>query len=222
VAESVTDHSGSEPPNPGCSVRERALEALLDLATERGYENVSLEDLLSRAGLTRVEFDAHFRGLQDCALQLVDSFFEPIKRQIQASYDAQERWPDSLRAASYVVADWIATNPREVRFGAIELPKVGEIGKARREEAFKTFTYMIDAGRAFAPDPSAAPDLSGERAIGSVAEMLTKALREPEVDPHAAVPQLMYLAVLPYLGPEAAMAELNIPPPGQPSADRKP
>ncbi|HWW67438.1 MAG TPA: TetR/AcrR family transcriptional regulator [Solirubrobacterales bacterium] len=193
--------------------RERILEAMLDLSADQGYELVSVDAILERAGVTQADFDANFASLEDCALQLVDDFLPPIAERIQAAYSAEERWPDSLRAASYVLADWIAEHPREARFGVVEMLKVSELARARREAVFMTCVYMIDAGRDRCEDPAGAPDLAGERAIGSLAEMLTKTLRQGPAEPRKFVPQLMYLAVLPYLGPESAREELSIPPP---------
>jgi AcrR family transcriptional regulator len=200
------------------SPRERILEAMLDLSVSEGYERISVAIVLERADATQADFDADFAGLEDCALQLVDSFLPAITEKIEVAYRAQEYWPDALRAASYVVADWIVSHPREVQFGAVEMLKVGELARVRRESVFMSFAYMINAGRECCEDPASAPELVGERAIGSLAEILTKELRHGMPDAHSFVPQLMYLAVLPYLGEEEARKELSIPPPGEAGA----
>jgi hypothetical protein len=54
--------------------------------------------------------------------------------------------------------------------------------------------------------------------IGAIAEMLTKRLTQGEVDPYEFVPQLMSIAVRPYLGEDAAAKELARPPPPRPPA----
>ncbi len=193
--------------------RERILDALLDLSASGGYETVTVDALLESAAASEAEFDANFADLEDCAMQLLDRFLPAIQAKIESAYQAEDYWPDALRAASYVVADWIVSHPREVRFGAVELLKVGELARVRREAVFMSFAYMINAGRECCEDPAAAPELVGERAIGSLAEILTAQLRQGMPDAHSFVPQLMYLAVLPYLGEEIAARELTIPPP---------
>jgi AcrR family transcriptional regulator len=196
------------------SPRGRVLEALLDLSVSEGFESVSVEKILDRAGANRAEFDALFADLEDCAMQLVDAFLPGLVDPVEAAYRAEERWRDSLRAASYVGADWLVTHPREAQFGALEMLKVGELARIRRESVLMSFAYMINAGRERCEDPASAPELVGERAIGSMAEILTKELRHGPPDAHSFVPQLMYLAVLPYLGEEEARKELCIPRPG--------
>ncbi len=194
--------------------RPRILEAMLDLAAVHGYKAIDLKMVLERAGASRAEFDAHFAGMEDCALQLLDDFYPPARAQIRAAYESEESWPDTLRAAAYATADWILAHPREVRFGAVELLDVGELARARREAAFKDFVYMIDAGRTQAPDPDSLPRLTGEQTVGAMAEMLVRRLREQTLrHPAELIPELMYLAVLPYMGPEAAARELEVSPP---------
>jgi AcrR family transcriptional regulator len=206
------------PADTQLGARPRIFEAMLDLATSEGYETVTIERLCEHAGIEPADFSAQFKSLEQCALELVEDFLPPIQRSAQAAFDAEPRWPDSLRAASWQVADWIDTHPREVRFGAVELPKVGEIGQVRVEEAFKYFIPMIDAGREASGDPDA-PRLIGERAVGSLALMLAKLLRDgAPLEPHRYMRELMYLAVLPYLGPDEAAKQLTIGRPGE--ADR--
>jgi AcrR family transcriptional regulator len=144
------------PPRP----RERILEAMLELSTSQGYEAVTVEGLLQQATASQADFDADFADLEDCALQLVDSFLPPITAKIESAFRAEDYWPDALRAASYVVADWIVAYPREVRFGVVEMLKFGELARVRREAVFMSFAYMINAGHECCPDPASAPSWS--------------------------------------------------------------
>ena len=48
--------------------RERIVEALIDIAAERGYAETTVEMILDRAGLDRPAFDRHFRSKYDCFL----------------------------------------------------------------------------------------------------------------------------------------------------------
>lgn len=201
--------------------RERLLEAMLESATSAGYEATTVEMVCAEAEVAPGEFEAEFESLEECALVLLESFFEPIRDRAWAVYEAQGRWPDSLRAASWEVADWIEAHPREVRFGAIELPKVGEIGQVRFEAAFKTFVPMIDAGREVS-GKRLVPRLTGERVVGSLATILRLLLRRGgPLEAHRHMRELMCVAVLPYLGPAAAARELKMPRPAAEVGEQK-
>jgi hypothetical protein len=119
-----------------------------------------------------------------------------------------------MRASAYAQARWINENPRKVRFGMVEMLWAGELAQALRERAFKNYVEMVDDGRKVAEDPDAIPAFTAEAAIGSMTEMITKRMqREHRPDPREFIPELMYLAVLPYLGEDAARRELTMPPP---------
>jgi AcrR family transcriptional regulator len=193
--------------------RERICEAMLDLVSEQGYEATGLDEVLARAGVPRGDFERLFGSMQECAVFVFESFMAECIGATRRAYDSKAEWPDSLRAAAYALARWLKEHPREVRFGAVEMLWVSELSQARRELAFQTFAELADGGRAVAEDPDSVPAFSGEAVVGSVAKTLAKRAQQKGTSPYEFVPQLMYLAVLPYLGEEAAEAELRIPAP---------
>jgi AcrR family transcriptional regulator len=194
--------------------REQFMDAMLDLTFEHGYEAVSVDLIAERAGGSREDFSAIFASKEDCAVAVLEKLAAANIRTVQAAYDRQEQWPDSLRAAAYAQADWILENPKCVRFGMIEMLWAGELTKAIRDGTFRHYTAMVDGGRAVAKEPQSIPAFTAEGTVGSVTQMFAKRLqRGSAVDPYAFVPEMMYLAVLPYLGEEAARRELTMPPP---------
>ena len=201
--------------------RERILEAMLELVTTRRYENTEIAQILDLAGVSRADFDDLFASKEACAMAVFDRFLADYIATVQAAYDGEAQWPDSLRSAAYAVADWMVANPREVRFGTVEMLWAGDLAQARREEGFQTFVRMVDAGRARAAHPAAAPKYTAEGVIGSIAVMLTKELQHSgELNPHKFIPEMMYLAVLPFMGEAAAARELSMPRPSDTGSQR--
>ncbi len=192
---------------------DRICAALLELACERGYPALSVAEVSERAGVGAAEFRAHFGSLGECALALFDKIEAGFERQIDGAYRRESEWPDSLRAAAYAVADWLEENPCEARFASVEMLWVSELAQARREAGFQRFVSLIDAGRAVASDPDSIPASAAESVIGSIAALVTKRLQGGDLKPRALVPELMSLAVRPYLGKEAAERELRVQPP---------
>jgi hypothetical protein len=72
---------------------------------------------------------------------------------------------------------------------------------------------MIDEGRKELDDPDSMSRSSAEWVAGSYMEMMLKRLGRQGPMAKELVPQLMYMAVRPYLGEEAAKEELAMPPP---------
>jgi AcrR family transcriptional regulator len=198
------------------AARERLLDSMLELGATHGLGEISVEQVIARAGSSRAEFDRLFSSKEECAIAVFDRSMLSFRAAVLPAYESESEWPDSLRAAAYATAAWIAAHPRDTRFGAVELLWVGELAQASREAAFQSFIDLIDAGRERAADPAAVPAYAAEGVMGSLAEMITKRARRGELRPYDYVPEIMYLAVLPYLGEEVAARELAIAPPRPP------
>lgn len=198
--------------DPRC---EAICTAVVETILERGFAAAEVEEVRERAGLSAAGFERRFAGLEDCVLAVYEHYIADFVASVQGAYEAEPGWRDSLRAAGYAASRWIVEHPGETRFGMVEvLGARGEMFRVRREQIFVWCGELIDAGRAEAADPDAVPPAAAVMAIGSIAEMLTNRLRSGRpAHPHSVVPELMYIAVRPYLGEEAAREELEIPPP---------
>jgi AcrR family transcriptional regulator len=195
------------------SVHDRLCDAMLDLVLSEGYDGVRVEDLIERAEVGRDEFDRLFASKEECAIATFDRSFDRYRQSVRAAYDSEPEWVDALRAAAYASAQWFVEHPRDVRFGILGLLWASEMAQVRREAALREFVAMIDAGRRHAPDPDSIPPYTAEGVIGSYVGIMTKRMPHEDIDPRGMVPELMYIAVRPYLGEDAAQRELAMPPP---------
>ncbi len=202
----------------GKAPRERIASAMVDLVLRRGYEATTVRAVIERAGVDLADFESHFADKQDCALQIYLANNELFDQQVQAAFAAHDSWRDSLRATAYAAADYFTEHPRRVRFNMIVVLSAGEMLVAQRDAYLQRIADLIDAGRHELPDPDSVPRSLAESVVGSVFERVLRDTHRGEVlgDPRAVVPELMYIAVRPYLGHEAALEELSIPPPPDP------
>lgn len=182
------------------------------MVNERGYELADIAAFTARAGAPAAEFDRHFAGKGDAVLRVLEATIADFRARVGAAYGAGGKWPDSLRAAGHEAARLILEHPEVTRFALVSTGPAGDMARARREALYLWGASLIDAGRPLAPDPGAVPRQAGILAIGAAVEELRRrqegSLRG---DVGAAVPRLMYGAVLPYLGEEAARRELEVP-----------
>jgi AcrR family transcriptional regulator len=190
------------------------MEAMLDLAFEHGYDGVTVEDIAARAGGNTEDFEHHFPTKQECAVAVLEEIAENNLRAVRDAFDREDRWPYSLRAAAYAHVRWILENPKKMHFGLLETLWAGEMTSALRDNLFRSYVEMIDLGRAVAPDPDAIPAYTAEGAVGSITQVVVRNMGKPGAgDLISQVPEMMYLAVRPYLGEEVARRELTLPPP---------
>ncbi|HEX5989670.1 MAG TPA: TetR/AcrR family transcriptional regulator [Solirubrobacterales bacterium] len=188
------------------------MEAMVDLAFERGYDAVSVADVAERAGGSRAEFEALFPSKLACAVAILEGIAEGNLAAVRGAFDREPAWPDSLRAAAYAHAEWIADNPKKMHFGLLETLWASELTGALRDHLFGEYIAMVDAGREVAPDPAAIPPFTAEGVVGAITEVISRRLGTEGVELGDLVPEMMYLAVRPYLGEDAARRELAAAP----------
>jgi len=194
--------------------RTRLMAALIDLNAEVGFAAVSVPMLAERAGVAADSFHANFTDLEDCLLQTFNDGASRYNDTVFAAYEAGNGWRDSLRGAAYASALFIRENNRFIMLAAVAMGTAGDLTQARRDEILKMQVDMIDAGRGELDDPDSVDRGVAESVIGSIFTIMSRELgKSADADPVAFVPELMYVAVRPYLGHEIAKQELEIPPP---------
>lgn len=199
--------------------RERRIrEALLDLVTERGYADVTVADVVARAGVEQAEFDARFSGKEELCVAVFEEIAAYTQTQVMAAFEAGDGWRESLRASAYTMVRFMRENPREVGFGALHILAAGDVAQVYREQQLQQWVDLIDLGRRELDDPDSIGRGVAESALGSIHARLLKELEKGEGTESLEkfVPELMYIAVRPYLGHEVAKEELTLPPPPSP------
>jgi AcrR family transcriptional regulator len=193
----------------GSSERAQIVEALIEIAAERGYGETTIDLILERAGLDRPAFDRHFRGKYDCFLSAWQDLNEQCLETMVRAYESREEWPDRLRAVAYQVIEGLSHDPSRASFG-VEVLAAGDAARARRDMTMRVIASLIDAGRQEMEDPESVPHTTAEALAGSAYGQIYSRVVRGDVDELPdLVPQLMSAAVMPYLGIEAAMAELS-------------
>jgi AcrR family transcriptional regulator len=191
------------------SERARLIEALIEVAAERGYLETTIEMIVTRAGLDRPAFDRHFRGKYDCFLSAWQEMNEECMRSVMHAYHSERDWPDRLRAVAVEVVGSLHDEPSRACF-AVEVLAAGDAARARRDMTMRVIASLIDAGRKEMEDPESVPHTTAEALAGSAyGQVYAKVVRGDTEALPTLIPQLMSAAVMPYLGVEAALEELN-------------
>jgi AcrR family transcriptional regulator len=188
--------------------------ALIEVIRERGYELAGIEEICARSGTSREEFDQEFEGKEEATLRVFEAYIADFKGRIGAAYASLPTWPDNLRAAGWETARWMRDHPEATWFGMVGVLEAGEMARVRREETFRWSASLIEAGIEVAPDPAAVTAATPLIVIGSVLELLRRQQKgAADLGIVETMPRMMYAAVRPYLGEEAARRELELPVP---------
>jgi AcrR family transcriptional regulator len=200
--------------DPTSEDERRLREALLDLCVERGYAELELEDVLERAGVDSAGFHRLYADLDACFAAVLGQAYGEFFEVAQAAVAGETGWRDRMRATAYALLRFLRSDERVARLAAVEAQHGGERALQLFVQTFNRLVDLIDEGSAEAGGPDS-PSRATAIGIGGVLfARIQEAVAEGELGlGEEEIPQLMYAAVFPYFGAEAAEEELRIPPP---------
>lgn len=194
------------------SQRDRLLEAMARVVTEKGYTAATISDLTREAGVSRTTFYELFEDKEACFLATYDNTVDVLVQRVLAAYEAEERWPDRARAGLTALLELLAEEPMLARLALIDVGAAGPAAQRRYRSAVQRLTPLFDEGRDFAPDGRSLPPNTSRMAIGGVTGLISDAVLEGNVD---GLPGLLsdalFATLVPYIGPDAAAREVGEP-----------
>lgn len=190
--------------------RERLLAAMIKTVTEIGYNALTVQNVLARAGISRPTFYEQFEDKEDCFLAAFDASAAQMQKRLEAAVAAAEpSWRDQLRSGIAELLRFIADEPEAARTVIVEARASSSAGLVRRDQVLDHFASCIDAlVREDLDEPPSAIAAAG--VVGGIESVLYARLQKGETDDlDALLPSLMYFAVLSYAGNEVAAQELD-------------
>ncbi len=190
--------------------------AMVELAAEGDFRELSVAAICRRAGVSRWRFTEHYADLEDCYLRTFEAHSGRFEAEVTGAFDADQgaAWRERLRSAAYAAAAFIDREPELARFATVATVDDSEEAGRLRETRTQRLVDLLDAGRSELADPDLLGRGYAEVLYGGIHQMLVRGLRRAERRSAVSfVPELMYLAVLPYLGRAAAQEELAAPAP---------
>lgn len=200
-------------PSPADPARERMVTALVELVGGYGYEETSVEMVCERARTRRAHFERCFAGKQDCFLWTHDELCEELCDRVDMALVGATSWHDRLWAAGWAAVRFLREDPVRARFLVVEVNAAGEGGQLRRDRILQRLADILDGGREeldqLANVSRCTAEILAGAIYGTVAAKIEAGCLERGED---FLPELVYMAVLPYLGSRAAEDELLVQP----------
>jgi AcrR family transcriptional regulator len=190
--------------------RERLVAAMLDAAATRGYRETNVQDVIERAGVSRPTFYDHFDNKDHCFVASFDAGASRLRRRIETAAESGGSWRERLRLALTAVLAFAVAEPQTARTLIVEARAASPEAAQRRIDLLDGLAADLDAcARELLPGPPERTPLTAASVVGGIESVLYARLcrGEPEEIPNL-LPSLMYFAVLPYEGLEAASEEL--------------
>ena len=203
------------------SQRSRLLGAAVLIAGAEGYAGMTVSAVIARAGVSRKTFYEFFQDREDIFLAAFDQLLDSALDGAREAYEnGGESWPERLRALLQAGLEALAARPHEARLGFVEVLAAGPRALQRRDAALREFMQFLAPGYEAADGD--VPELMPEAIVGAVYEIVyARVLQERTAELAELLPQLMYVALAPFLGPAAARELAERPAPARASARRR-
>jgi AcrR family transcriptional regulator len=193
--------------------RERIALAMVEMAGSQGIATVSVDSLCARAQVKSSHFDRCFADLEDCFLSLHDELVADLCDRVSAAYEAAASWHDRMWAAGWAAMRFIQENPLRARFLLVAVNGAGSGAQDRRDRIVRRCADLLDGGRGASAKPGPMSRCTAEIAAGAIYGTVLVKLQDGAIERgEEFLPELIYMAVMPYLGSQAAEDELAVQP----------
>lgn len=189
------------------SQRERLLAAVVRVTAAKGYESISVADILEAAGVGRESFYELFADKKDCLLAARAILVDDLEATVKAAYQGSEPWPDRIRQALGALLGWFAADPAAARVVVVELAAVGPASRELFQTDFARFTKLMDSGLEKEEPVPGLPQATGIAVGGALARVYVEVLHDRTAELPQLLPELVFELLVPFLGEEAARAE---------------
>jgi AcrR family transcriptional regulator len=190
--------------------RERMLDAVAQVVSRKGYPATTIADITEHAGVSRRTFYDQFTDKQDCFLAAYEDVSERLLAAVRQAYTACDGpWPEQVRCALAALLSLFAAQPALARMSIIDVLAAGPRALQARDALINSFSALLDPGLLEAPARGRyLPPLISQAVIGGIYEIINDAIiNERLADLPQLLPEIVYCALVPYIGHERAHTE---------------
>lgn len=212
-------HGDAPTPQQGCVINRAAnplpfiFDALIETVAHRGYDRTTIERVLSVAQIPAPVFDEHFENKQDCFLQALDELADRLERRLLEDLEQTASWPERIELGLRTLLTALAEQPDGARVAMVECLSAGDASLARLHSALGRFVPILEEGRGYGAEEGSGsagseqlPPQISAAVVGGIASIVHRRVLEGHTaELPSLLPDLLYFALLPYLGQERAL-----------------
>jgi AcrR family transcriptional regulator len=188
------------------SQRERIVDATAEIVAEKGFAGLTIPEIASRANVSHETFYEMYPTKHDAFLGAQKVGLHQALRTTVEAYDTRgSAWPEGVAAGINALMDFVCSEPSHAHLTLVDTfgasPQAIEI----RQSALESFTAYLRPGFEHAPDRAEVPEIAAEAVAGGIWQVLHHYIEHKRLHELCdASPQLIYLTLNPFVGPELA------------------
>lgn len=188
--------------------RQRILRAVVEVASGTGYGDLTVRDVITRAGVSRRTFYEHFENKEQAFLAAYELVVTRLAEEVQASSTRGRSWCETISLGLATFVDRLAGDPALAHLCVVEVLAAGPAALAGRAAAMDAFRPFLEPGLEEAPPGLPVPALAVETAIGGAYEVVySLVLQGRTAELPLLLPDLLQIVLLPFVGAHTAAAE---------------
>jgi AcrR family transcriptional regulator len=186
---------------------------MVEVVAGHGFAAVDIETVCERAEVGRAHFERCFADLEDCFLALHDEVMEELCAGVDTVCNGREVWHDRIWAAGVAAMRYLQEDPTRARFLVVAINGAGSGAQSRRDRIVQRIADVLDGGRGEVEGERPMSRCTAEIAAGAVYGTILAKVESGSIERgEEFLPELIYLATMPYLGARAAEDELLVQP----------
>jgi AcrR family transcriptional regulator len=152
--------------------RQRLFDAMAEVVAEVGYEETSVERVLTAAGISRRTFYELFTDREDCFVGAYDAAMRHAFRLVTDAYLDCATPERRIEAALEAFLGYCAANPAVARMCIVEVFAAGTRARERRAEFMSRFAALMEHALGDMRGDSKLDRLAAQALVGGVHEVI--------------------------------------------------
>jgi AcrR family transcriptional regulator len=192
------------------AARERLLEAMLIELAASGHGSMRVADALTVAEVSKADFQAEFPDKEVCLFAAYEQLTERLSHITTEGCAVGGGWPERVRGGLEALLEELAGAPTLARVAIRAFPEIGPEARARYQSFVEGFAPLLRGGRQFSPLGEELPAQVEMLAVGAAEAIVFEEIEAGRAAQlNALGPAILFSILVPFLGPEAASAEMQ-------------
>jgi AcrR family transcriptional regulator len=191
----------------GYTPAERIARAVATVVAEKGYREMTTDDIASEAAISLSTFYANFSDKRDATLAALEMSGAQVMALAVPAARRAGGWEEGARALYEAICAYFAAEPAVARLALVGVYAAGPRAHGRRDRVIGSLEEMLAPAFAERPElPAVAAEAIGATVYGLLREQLR---RDGPESLGSAVPLATYLTLVGFVGPARAAAVAN-------------
>jgi AcrR family transcriptional regulator len=167
---------------------------------------LTVADIVSEARTSRESFYGLFRSKEDAFLAVQAASLQESISAAAGEFFGGVDWPERVWSGLKALLTFVGEHPDLAWVNLVELYSAGPAAIGRSFDNEMAYTLFLEDGYRQRPEAAALPRLSSEAIGGAIMELMRRqATRGKSKQMLELLPQVVYVALAPFIGPQRAI-----------------